>query len=465
MVRPVHSKPGRTAGLDPAALLVACPQLVSATKLIIGFSGGLDSTVLLHMLAVLRERNQLNVPIVALHVNHGLQLSADDWQQHCAAVCSELSIPLLATKVNVDFPGKQSPEEAARSARYAVFAKAVGVDELILLAHHQDDQVETVLFRLMRGSGCKGLAGIPEQRSCGTGAIARPLLGFRRSQLLEYASQHELSWIEDGSNLDERYDRNFLRASVVPQLERRFPGMADNIARSAALCAESDELARELAAHDLAVCVGTVRNRLRIAALLNFSEARQRNLLRFWIAGLQTELQCDAPGYTELLRIVSEVIPAAADAEPSVIWGRDAQRIGIRRFRDQLYLLKPLPAPPDSFVWNTAAPLELPFPLGALQLLLHNGVDAVPEPLKQLRVCFRTGGELIKQANRPTRPLKKILHEAAVPPWLRDHVPLLYCGAELLAVADLIKCSNSLQNIAENDFSILWARPELHCGY
>jgi tRNA(Ile)-lysidine synthase len=465
MVPPVHSDPGQTPGLDSAELLTACPQLINARRLIIGFSGGLDSTVLLHMIAVLRDRKRIHVPVTALHINHGLQRSADDWQQHCADICGQLSIPLLVRNVTVDFTGKESPEEAARSARYAAFADIVEEGEMILLAHHQDDQVETVLFRLIRGSGTKGLAGIPEQRSCGSGSILRPLLGFRRFQVLHYALQHQLTWIEDGSNLDERYDRNFLRASVVPQLEQRFPGIAGNIIRSAALCAEGDELAGELAALDLTTCIGTFRNRLHIPSLLNFSEARQRNLLRFWIAGLQVEMECGAPGHIELHRIVHEVIPAAPDAEPSVFWGRDSQRVGIRRFRNQLYLLKPLPASPEELVWDTATSLELPFPLGKLELLLKNDLTGPPEQLQQLRVCFRKGGELVKQPNRPARPMKKILQESAIPPWLRNDVPLIYCGPELLAIADLLNCSTSLQNISATDFNIRWVRPELHCGY
>jgi tRNA(Ile)-lysidine synthase len=465
MVPPVHSDPSQTPGLDPAELLTACPQLANTKRLIVGFSGGLDSTVLLHMIAVLRDRKLLHVPLAAVHVNHGLQLSADDWQQHCADICKRLDIPFLATKVDVDFSGKESPEEATRSARYMAFANVVREGETVLLAHHQDDQVETVLFRLIRGSGTKGLAGIPVQRPCGDGSIVRPLLGFRRFQLLHYALQHELAWIEDGSNLDERYDRNFLRTSVIPQLEQRFPGIADNITRAAALCGEGDALAGELAVQDLTTCIGTFRNRLNIPSLLNFSEARQRNLLRFWIAGLQAEMECGAPGHVDLHRIVHEVIPAAPDAEPSVFWGRDSQRIGIRRFRNQLYLLKPLPASPGELTWHTASPLELPFPLGQLQLILKNGLKEPPEQLLQLRVCFRKGGELVRQANRPARPLKKILQESAIPPWLRNDVPLLYCGPELLAVADLLNCSTSLQNISATDFNIRWVRPELHCGY
>jgi tRNA(Ile)-lysidine synthase len=417
------------------------------------------------MIAVLRDRHQLLVPVAALHINHGLQQSAMDWQQHCAVVCEQLGIPHFVTKVSVDLAGKQSPEEAARAARYEAFAEILEEGDRLALAHHQDDQVETVLFRLIRGSGCKGLAGIPVQRPCGNGSILRPLLGFRRVQMLQYALQHQLSWIEDGSNLDERYDRNFLRASVIPQLEQRFPGMAGSIARSAVLCAESAALTDELAALDLAACLGTFRNRLHIPSLLNFSQARQRNLLRFWIAGLQAEMECDAPGHVDLHRIVNEVIPAVADAEPEVFWGRESQRVGIRRFRNQLYLLKPMPTSPRELIWNTAAPLELPFPLGHLELVMKNDLHALPEPLQQLRVGFRKGGEMVKQERRPTRALKKILQESAIPPWLRDNVPLLYCGPELLAIADLINCSTSLQNIAATDFNIRWVRPELHCGY
>ena len=430
-----------------------------------GFSGGLDSTVLLHLLSVLHAEGQLQASVTALHVNHGLQSAADNWQQHCAAICQRLEIPVLIKKVTVSFTNKESPEEAARSARYEAFASILEKDDILLLAHHQDDQVETVLFRLIRGSGAKGLAGIPGVRACGSGLILRPMLGFRRFQLLHYALQQQLVWIEDSSDLDERYDRNFLRSSVIPQMEERFPGMAGNIIRSAALCHESDELSGELAALDLTQGIGNFRNRLHIPALQNMSEARQRNLLRYWIAGLQAEMECAAPGYIELHRIVTEVLPAAPDGEPEVFWGRDTQRVGIRRFKDQLYLLKPLPAAPEELVWNTTAPLELPFPLGRLHLILKNDVTAVPDELQNLHVRFRKGGEHVRQANRPVRPLKKILQDSGVPPWLRESIPLLYTDSELLAIADLIICRTSLQNITESTFQIGWVRPELHCGY
>ncbi len=464
MVPPIHSD-STHPGLDPAELLRGCPQFTNTNKILVGFSGGLDSTVLLHLLADLRTQNLLQVPLTALHVNHGLQRAADDWQQHCAATCELLQIPIVIKKVAVDFTKNDSPEEAARVARYEAFAGMMDEGDLLLLAHHQDDQVETVLFRLIRGSGCKGLAGIPASRPCGRGTITRPMLGFRRSQLLHYAHHHQLQWIDDTSNYDERYDRNFLRSAVIPVVEERFPGLADNVARSAMLCRESDELLNELAALDLAKSIGTYRNRLNISSLQDMSEARQRNLLRYWVGGLQAEMECAAPGHVNLHRIVKEVIPAAPDGQPSVFWGRDAQRAGIRRFQNQLYLLKPMPTSPEEIIWNTAAPLELPFPLGSLHLILENESMAAPEQLQNLRVSFRKGGEQVKQANRPGRPLKKILQEFHVPPWLRESVPLLYTGPELVAIADLIICRTSFQNITETDFRIGWVRPELHCGY
>ncbi len=370
--------------LDPGELLAACPQLLEAKKIYVGFSGGLDSTVLLYLLAGLCKHKQLSAPLTALHVNHGLQTTAQSWELHCSTICERLNVPILRKQITVDLLGKESPEEAARTARYAAFANVLEEGDILLLGHHQDDQVETVLFRLIRGSGTKGLAGIPETRSCGAGSIWRPMLGFRRSQLLQYALQEKLEWIEDGSNRDERYDRNFLRASIIPQLELRFPGVVNNIARTAVLCKESDELSGELAAIDLANCVGSVRNRLNISSMQNLSEARQRNLLRFWIASLQTDLDGSAPGHTDLHKIIREVLPAGDDREPSLFWGRGLQRVGIRRFMNHLYLLKELPPVPDELTWRTALPLELPFPLGQLRLLRTSTSQVIPEQLQQL---------------------------------------------------------------------------------
>ena len=202
MAPPAHSDSSHITALHPADLLKACPQLTDARKILVGFSGGLDSTVLLHVLSVLHAQGHIKASVTALHINHGLQTAADDWQQHCAGICQRLGLPMLAKKVMVNFANKESPEEAARSARYEVFASILGKDDILLLAHHEDDQVETVLFRLIRGSGTKGLAGIPAVRTCGSGLILRPMLCLRRFQLLHYALQHQLAWIEDSTNID-----------------------------------------------------------------------------------------------------------------------------------------------------------------------------------------------------------------------------------------------------------------------
>jgi len=467
MVNPVNIDPNQSSLLQPLHLLKEHPQLLQANRIVIGFSGGMDSTVLLHLLCSLRNSVSLFPEIHVVHINHGLQISAGAWEIHCLSVCELLQVPLKILPVHVNLLGNESPEESARSARYTAFVRILRRGDLLLLAQHQDDQVETVLFRLIRGSGCKGLAGMPVQRTCGEGQLLRPMLYSTRTQLLEYASRYNLEWIEDKSNLDEQYDRNFLRESIIPRLRIRWPGLAENIIRTALLCDEADTLLEELAAQDLAHATGPYRNRLQISLLTSLSKSRQRNLIRYWIATLQLEMGCATPGYKSLYRIVDEVIPATKDADPQVYWGKELARIGLRRYQGFLYLLKPLPIPPAEMIWDTSKNLELPFPLGTLHIVAALPANSPPAdfPPATLRVCFRRGGELIQLRNRPTRLLKKILQEKSVPPWLRELIPLLYSGKELIAVADFFMCDSNTQPTAENGWHIEWRRSELHCGY
>ena len=217
------------------ALIAQLASLQTADRLVVGFSGGADSHSLLHALVELSRREDLP-PVIALHVNHGLHEDANAWTTHCAAVASDLGVEFHERVVSVD--AGASPEAQARDARYTVFESFLDAGDVLLLGHHLDDQVETVLFRLIRGAGPSGLAGIPEQRPLGRGLLVRPLLAITRAQIEDYAVFHELSFLNDSSNVDTRYDRNFLRHKVLPLIESRWPGYRSGFARSAALSRE-----------------------------------------------------------------------------------------------------------------------------------------------------------------------------------------------------------------------------------
>ena len=252
-------------------------------RYVVAFSGGLDSTVLLHALAA--DPGNREIPIVAVHVDHGLHEDSSDWSAHCGAVAVSLGVKFISKRVLVDDESGHGPEAAARDARYRVLESLLGHDDWLLSAHHQDDQAETLLLNLVRGSGPAGLAGIAEIRSFAAGWLVRPLLPFAQNDLRNYAALHELSWIDDPSNDDQQFDRNFLRHEIMPRLESRWPEAARRLQRSSRLASDAASLLDELAAIDAAT-LGDRPDRLQIDGLSALPVRRQRNVLRYAIRQL-----------------------------------------------------------------------------------------------------------------------------------------------------------------------------------
>ena len=251
----------------------------TAAKWWIGFSGGLDSTVLLHALAQL----DLPVQLRALYINHQLSPNADFWQSQCADFCARHAIPFQAENVRVENTGR-GIEDAARAARYSVFEKNLARGDVLFTAHHANDQAETLLLRLMRGTGPRGLAAMAMQRSLGDGVLVRPLLNFSRADLEAYARANQLRWVDDESNLDDDYDRNFLRNQVMPLLHNRWPEFKRKWQQTADLCAQQETIIEEVARDDLnraAPLAARVGQSIDLGALLALSPARQQNLLRY----------------------------------------------------------------------------------------------------------------------------------------------------------------------------------------
>ncbi|MDH5219270.1 MAG: tRNA lysidine(34) synthetase TilS, partial [Gammaproteobacteria bacterium] len=298
----------------------------------------------------------------------------------------------------------------------------------LLLAQHQDDQAETFLLQLMRGAGPKGLSAMPVFSAWGSGYKCRPLLGYSRAELEAYAQVHGLSWVEDLSNQSTDYDRNYLRHKVLPILKERWSGVESVISRSAHLCAESDSLLEELAATDLEAARDGHKS-LEIASLLSLSPARRKNLIRFWIK----QLGMPVPGYQAVNRIDEELLFARDDAQPRVEW----QQFEARRYRDRLYVLSRESTLPELNVpWEITHRLPIPG-LGILQAELREGPGLSLKKLggRPLSVCFRQGGESILPAgDSHTRPLQKLLQREAVPPWVRERIPLVFAENELVAV-------------------------------
>lgn len=392
----------------------------------VAFSGGLDSTVLLQLLARLRESHALP-PLSAIHIHHGLQGVADSWVGLCRAQCDALGIPLQVRHVKVGEGA--SLERAAREARYAAFAELLGEGEVLLTAQHQDDQAETLLLRLLRGAGVRGLAAMPAARPLAAGQLVRPLLGVSRVELERWACSEQLGWVEDPSNLDTRLARNFLRHEILPRLTQHWPAASAVLARDAEQLAEADALLGELAELDLQAAATPPQPdwlplpSLALAPLQVLSEARQRNVLRHWLRVLTLLPEREHwAGWRDLR-------DAGADAAP--IWrlaGGELQRAGGRLWwlsGDWLQV-----PPPLAGGWaDPAQPLDLP---GNGRVWLTGSVPARP-----LQIRYRQGGEVLELAGRGRRDLKRLLQECALPAFVRHRLPLLYAGDALLAVANL----------------------------
>lgn len=403
---------------DADALRAAAPALAAGARYLVCYSGGVDSAALLHAL-----KHAGLEPLQGLHVNHGLQAQASTWTEHCLVCCAKLAVPLQVLCAEVDSHHPQGPEAAARAARYQVLRAAMRPGDVLVLAHQLDDQAETVLLRLLRGSGIDGLAAMSEHSAFSPGRLWRPLLGVPRGVLMAYAQSQGMDWIEDPHNADPRYARSWLRRDVLPLLKRRYPALTRTLARTAGLAAEQAALLEALATTDLKMLRHD--GALHIAGLTMLSPARQRNALRVWLRGRGFAM----PGEDALQRVQREVLAASVDAEPLLRCG-DYE---LRRYRDELYAMPILPPIPDAaacLVWQAEDRLILPPGCGVLQ--------ASRPPPRPLRIRFhQTGARLCPSASTHTKTLKNLFQEAGIPPWRRRRTPLIELEGRLVWVPGL----------------------------
>lgn len=390
--------------------------------ILVGYSGGLDSTVLLHALALTHPGH-----VRAIHVHHGLQSDADSWAAHAEAFCAALQVPLQVVRIDV-VDVDAGPEAAARAARHRAFHAAMQPGDWLALAHHRDDQAETFLLRALRGSGPQGLAAMHRHRPFGEGVLWRPLLGIPRATLQAYADASGLSWVDDPSNTSVDFDRNFLRHQVMPLLRQRWPGADAAFARSAMLNRESHDL---LAAADEATLAAlqadAVSAELDTDTLRALPAERRARVLRLWV---QTLGLPPLPG-DALRRIEHEVLHARPDAEPIVEWAGAC----IEGWKHRLRAGPPVPALPADWqvMWDGRAPLQLP---GGGTLALE-GAEAFTTPV-QARP--RRGGERIDLPHRThSHALKHVLQDRGMPPWQRRRLPLLIApdSGQVLAAGEI----------------------------
>ncbi|HVW68235.1 MAG TPA: tRNA lysidine(34) synthetase TilS [Steroidobacteraceae bacterium] len=412
-----------------ASLLPDYPDV----SLSVAFSGGVDSTALLAALARIK-RSRLR----ALHVDHGLRPASGQWAQHCRKVARRLRVPIKVLTTKVVRDPRESLEAAARDARYRVLADELRAGEVLLTAHQRDDQLETVLLQLFRGSGLPGIAAMPAVAPFAAGLLARPLLTRSRAALESWARDQGLTWIDDDSNVDEGLDRNYLRRRVLPLIRERWPAVATAVARSARHAAEAQAILDVLARRD--VGRASYGESLSVKSLRALPLDRRRNALRYWI----TQSGRLAPDTRRLDEIAGPLLNARADANPFVEWGAvRAQRQGdLLSLRSAGSSEWPAMATDIAWSWRSVDSCEVAH-LGKLELEPDArgplDLDALPDTL---RVGFRRGGErLSPRSGGPRRALKSLLQEAHVPAADRSRLPLLFAGpapdAKLLAVADL----------------------------
>ncbi|QSQ32044.1 tRNA lysidine(34) synthetase TilS [Xanthomonas translucens] len=408
------------------AVSAALPDPAPAAVLV-ALSGGLDSSVLLHALA--HQPHYRRAGLRALHVHHGLHADADAWADHCAGFCAALAIPLQVLRVQVPRDSGHGLEAAARQARRAAFAQVLGEGEWLALAQHRDDQAETFLLRALRASGPDGLAAMQGLRSFAQGMLWRPLLALPRSALHAYAQRHALHWIEDPSNADPGFDRNFLRLQVVPLLRQRWPHADAALARSAQLCGEAGALLEDGDQAALEALREHATAPLSLPPLRALPAPRRARVLRRWVA------QAGLPPLPAagLLAIERTLLHARADAAAQFAW----HGATLRGWRDALYAERdPPPLPADwQAQWDGRAPLALPD--GRRLRLLADAPLVFDAPLL---VRLRQGGERVLLPGRVhSQALKQVLQEAAVPPWQRARLPLLFDAERLLAAgADIV---------------------------
>lgn len=412
-------------------------KLTTFKHLFVGFSGGLDSTVLLHCLI---HQPDLRDKLCAVHVHHGLSANADSWQACCQRFCRDYDIPLITRSVQI--PVRSNIEEKARNARYQVFQALLGVEDGLILAHHAQDQAETLLLQLFRGAGIDGMAAMPDCIPLQKGSLIRPLLQYTRLDLEHYAHDHGLNWVDDESNRDYSFTRNYLRHEIMPLLQEKWPGLITNVVRSTHHCQKAQDNLIDLAELDCPELVNCDRI-LAISSLLCLKRARIENVLRVWLKKNNVRM----PSTKMLNCLVEEVLLAKGDAQPSIEW----DKIAVKRFRDALYLIETdVKSHTNTLEWrNFPESLAINNKIKLNAMPANEGVHVPDKACVEVR--FRQGGESIRVHGK-RKTLKKLMQQWHIPPWEREKIPLLYINDQLASVVGY--AINDLFYIKEEAFQI-----------
>ena len=450
-------------------LVAASLQPFSNTPIIIAYSGGVDSQVLLHLVYQLKSQNTISNPIQVCHVNHGLSENAEQWQQFAIEQCQRYGLPLTVEQVAIDSKGK-GVEAAARDARYQVLTSLSEQPALILTGHHKDDQAETFLLALKRGAGIKGLSAMAELTPVNQHQLLRPLLSASRESIEHYANQHNLSWVEDDSNADTAFDRNFIRHQVLPLLNERWSGFTDCVTRSARLCQQNQSLIEELAQVDFEQ-LSEGKHTLSIEKLLLLSDARFNNVVRYFAQRYQAPMPSEAQ-----LKQLRKQLETVNDKTPAVKFGQ----FWFRRFQGALYItadfadVTSFKATIDvcSLAESDEHSIALPDNLGKIAIkrlcksddfaeLISDGYQIFSCPNdSQLSLTFgHSNPKVLPEYRQHHRPLKKVFQELNIETWQRNRIPLLSINSELILAASYFICQPFSLNNFSNQIAVRWLKP------
>ncbi len=437
--------------LSAESIAAFLDTLPDAGRYLVAYSGGLDSHVLLFLMSTLAKDSDRQFR--AVHINHHLHPESGSWVRHCRKICRALGVKLETLDVDASSPNKESPESWARRKRYGAIEAILAEGEVLLTAHHQDDQVETFLLRLLRGAGVLGLVSMRPVRRFGQGFHARPLLNYSRAQLLTYAQLHGLRWIEDPSNSDIQLDRNYLRHQALPVIQHKWPSVALPISRTIDILAETQELLNDLARQDLLFCRAEDSGIAYVDRMQRLSSPRQKNVVRYWCRMLDLTL----PDSRQLSHILSDIINSRRDSMARVSWNGAE----IKRYGQYIYLGAPLKAFDRSAVrvWDLPAPCCLDD--GELTATAGRGSGLKQQVCAGARVeiRYRRGGEKISLPGRSCRhKLKKLFQEARTPPWLRERIPLIFINDRLALVTGFWIDTDFAAVADEPSWIITWVR-------
>ncbi len=420
-----------------------------ARKIYIAYSGGVDSHVLLHYAAV---NPLLHDKIQAIYINHGLQAQAEDWGRHCSQRCLELDVALKIITVEAKPISGEGPEAAARNARYAAFRGLLQEQEVLLFAHHREDQMETLMLQLFRGCGLPGLAAMPKAQIFGHGTLIRPLLEVAKPDIQLYAKQHQLCWVEDPSNQNCHFDRNFLRNEIIPLLKQRWPSLDKTVARTARHCANAEQLLDDWLKTSFTELYDKNDRSLLIDKWRLNNENQQNWLLRYWLHVLGLK----PPSEAKLQSIIAQMIYAKADATPKVL----IQNHVVSKYKSKLFCINASFFNQEPLARNwPIQDTELKMPNGySLKILSScSGIDKLLWHTQTVTVEVRRGGEKLKLPYREgSHCLKKLYQEAEVPPWERDLRPLIYLNGRLAAVAGLWVAEWAWSQQQDGCYQLIW---------